>query len=295
MSYSYWSSSWAPSGHTWTPHLCLCSQIQSPQYRAQSSTVLRIEGSTERLMRPVKSTIGLFESHVLVVRELVKAFAHGAVSSHTFRENWSHKTRIVRGVNSCERVALSSGVVCQSQEKKRPSTGPTLLQWLPLHHRGGKGCGGLLCTFQQYMHDTNGAKENSVDVCDSTVSHLDNSIVELVALLSSTTAAAEWPATSLFLWVTSLVRSLKMDFLHPSSPSFELNIYKMWVSISSQNHLSIMTSKFTFHWEICDLLLSSYQNFQHEVGLRHCVLLHGAVVIFGPLTDLPISVFKKRV
>ena len=83
--------------------------------------VLRIESSTERLMRPVPSTIGLFEGHVLTVRKLVKEFADGAVCSHTFRENWSHKTRIVRGVNSCERVALSSGVVCQSQGKKTSS------------------------------------------------------------------------------------------------------------------------------------------------------------------------------
>ena len=26
-----------------------------------------------------------------------------------------------------------------------------------------------------------------------------------------------------------------------------------------------------FHWEPCDLLLTSHQNFQHEVPLRHCV------------------------
>ena len=40
---------------------------------------LRIEGSTERLMRPVQSTIGLFERHVLVIGKLVKEFAPGAV------------------------------------------------------------------------------------------------------------------------------------------------------------------------------------------------------------------------
>ena len=79
-------------------------------------------------MRPVQSTIGLFESHVLAVRKLVKEIAHGAVCAHTFRGNWSHKTRIVRGVNSYERVTLSSGVVCQSQGKNRPATRPALLQ-----------------------------------------------------------------------------------------------------------------------------------------------------------------------
>ena len=37
------------------------------------------------------------------------------------------------------------------------------------------------------------------------------------------------------------------------------------------------------------LLSSSHQNFAARgYGFRHCVLLHGALVIFGPLTDLAI-------
>ena len=30
-----------------------------------------------------------------------------------------------------------------------------------------------------------------------------------------------------------------------------------------------------FHWELCDLLLSSHQNFQQEVRLHHCVSCTG--------------------
>ena len=77
-------------------------------------------------MRPVQSTIGLFESDVLAVRKLVKQFAHVAVCPHAFRENWSRKTRIVRGVNYCGRVALSSGVVSTSG-KNRPATRPVTM------------------------------------------------------------------------------------------------------------------------------------------------------------------------
>ena len=47
-----------------------------------------------------------------------------------------------------------------------------------------------------------------------------------------------------------------------------------------------------FYWELCDLLLSSHQKFLHEVRLRHCVFCTGPCN-FGPLTDLPISVFRE--
>ena len=42
----------------------------------------------------------------------------------------------------------------------------------------------------------------------------------------------------------------------------------------------------------CDLLLSSHQNSQHEVRLRHCVFCMGPCN-FGPFTDLAISVFRE--
>ena len=42
----------------------------------------------------------------------------------------------------------------------------------------------------------------------------------------------------------------------------------------------------------CDLLLSSHQNVQHEVRLRHCVFCMGPCN-FGPFTDLAISVFGE--
>ena len=43
----------------------------------------------------------------------------------------------------------------------------------------------------------------------------------------------------------------------------------------------------------CDLLLSSHQNFQHEVRLHNCVFCMGPCCKFGPFTDLAISVFKE--
>ena len=39
--------------------------------------------------------------------------------------------------------------------------------------------------------------------------------------------------------------------------------------------ISMIVSRFNFHWELCDLLLSNHQNFLHEVRLRLCVFCTG--------------------
>ena len=45
------------------------------------------------------------------------------------------------------------------------------------------------------------------------------------------------------------------------------------------------------HWAPCDMLLSSHQNFQHEVQFHHCVFW--GPCNFGPLKDLAISVSRE--
>ena len=119
-------SSWAPSSHTWAPCLCLRSPFQSPQYMAHSSTVCFFfsfvlkaapRDSCDLSSPPSVSSKVAFSA----VKKLVEEFAH-VVCPHTFRENWSRKTRIVRGVNNCGRVALSSGVVVNVREKSSSDT-----------------------------------------------------------------------------------------------------------------------------------------------------------------------------
>ena len=49
-----------------------------------------------------------------------------------------------------------------------------------------------------------------------------------------------------------------------------------WVaSLAPRLHVDDCFEIHNFHWELCDLLLSSHQNFLHEVRLRHCVFCTG--------------------
>ena len=55
--------------------------------------------------------------------------------------------------------------------------------------------------------------------------------------------------------------------------------------------ISVIVSRFTnFHWELCDLLLSSHQNFCSRYGSANASSARCSCN-FGPLTDLAISVF----
>ena len=71
---------------------------------------------------------------------------------------------------------------CWGRNRPGPATRPALLPWLLE----------LLCSSQRYMHNAMEQRElEPTDFCDSTASHLGNSIVDLATLLSSTTAATE--------------------------------------------------------------------------------------------------------
>ena len=79
-------------------------------------------------------------------------------------------------------------------------------------------------------------------------------------------------------------------------PSGSKNFCKqLWVSCEvfcfarrhARLHVGDCFEIHNFHWEPCDLLLSSHQNLQLEVRLRHCVFCTGSCN-FGPLTDLAI-------
>ena len=48
-----------------------------------------------------------------------------------------------------------------------------------------------------------------------------------------------------------------------------------WPRPAPRLHIDDCFEIHNFHWEFCDLLLSSHQNFLHEVRLRHCVFCTG--------------------
>ena len=50
-----------------------------------------------------------------------------------------------------------------------------------------------------------------------------------------------------------------------------------WLSPAPRLHIGDCFEIRNFHWELCDLLLSSHQNFQQEVRLHHCVSCTGAL------------------
>ena len=105
------------------------------------------------------------------------------------------------------------------QSNRGKSSPATRLAW-PLQflhlHRGGSV--EFLGTVQQYMHDTMGQKEcESIDVIQQLHDWAFPGVEMVTALLSSTPAVAERPATPLSTGATRPGGPLNIDFSHSSS------------------------------------------------------------------------------
>ena len=54
-----------------------------------------------------------------------------------------------------------------------------------------------------------------------------------------------------------------------------------WPSPAPRLHIDDCFEIYNFHWELCDLLLSSHQNFLHELRLRQCVVCTGLLWLWS--------------
>ena len=83
---------------------------------------------------------------------------------------------------------------------------------------------------------------------------------------------------SKWLWVSYLApRTFAGSFAFPQKFLFgtDTTWSVRWPSLAPRLHIGDCFEIHNFHWELCDLLLSSHQNFLHEVWLRQCVFCTG--------------------